>query len=161
MAGGDDPMVPVDVLGVRQLGDQEVVVLLLDPGSGLVVPIAIGPREATAIASAQAGVVPPRPMTHDLLRDVLRATGVELEATCVVALRDGVFYAELSLSNGERVDSRASDAIALAVRTGAPVLCAAEVVARAGVEVVDDAGAREVERFRSFLDGVEPEDFGP
>ncbi|MEG3613697.1 bifunctional nuclease family protein [Isoptericola haloaureus] len=153
-------MVPVEVLGVRQQqNDQEIVVLLLDTSAELAVPIVIGAREASAIAMAQAGVATPRPMTHDLLRDLLTAVGVELDQVEIVALDGGIFFAELVLSNGTRLDSRASDAIALAVRTGSPVLCSAEVVAAAGVEVVDLAQQREVEKFRDFLDHVNPEDF--
>ncbi|WP_425953610.1 bifunctional nuclease family protein [Xylanimonas sp. McL0601] len=164
---GDVPMVPVEVLGVRQQQgggavENEIVVLLLDAAADLAVPIVIGPREASAIAMAQAGLVTPRPMTHDLMRDLLGAVGVELERAEIVALDGGIFFAELVLSNGSRVDSRASDAIALAVRTGSPVLCSAEVVAAAGIEVVDLEQQREVEKFRDFLDHVEPDDFsGP
>jgi bifunctional DNase/RNase len=156
----DAPMVPVEVLGVRQQQhDQEIVVLLLDAAANLAVPIVIGAREASAIAMAQAGLVTPRPMTHDLLRDLLGAVGVELERVEIVALDGGVFFAELVLSNGTRLDSRASDAIALAVRTESPVLCSAEVVAVAGVEVVDVEQQREVEKFRDFLDHVTAADF--
>ncbi|MFC8598841.1 MULTISPECIES: bifunctional nuclease family protein [unclassified Isoptericola] len=153
-------MVPVEVLGVRQQQhDQEIVVLLLDAAANLAVPIVIGAREASAIAMAQAGLVTPRPMTHDLLRDLLGAVGVELERVEIVALDGGVFFAELILSNGTRLDSRASDAIALAVRTGSPVFCSAEVVAVAGVEVVDMEQQREVEKFRDFLDHATAADF--
>ncbi|HWK90859.1 MAG TPA: bifunctional nuclease family protein [Luteimicrobium sp.] len=153
-------MVPVEVLGVRQQQhDQEIVVLLLDAAANLAVPIVIGAREASAIAMAQAGLVTPRPMTHDLLRDLLGAVGVELDRVEIVALDGGVFFAELVLSNGTRLDSRASDAIALAVRTTSPVLCSAEVVAVAGVEVVDVEQQREVERFRDFLDHATAADF--
>lgn len=152
-------MVPVDVLGVRQLPEQEVVVLLLDAVSELVVPISIGAREASAIASAQAGVVPVRPMTHDLLHDVIGALGASVARCEIVRLDGGVFFARVILSTGAAVDSRASDAIALAVRAGAPVVCAAEVIVTAGVEAVDAERAREMERFQRFLDGVEPEDF--
>ncbi|AEG44332.1 hypothetical protein L600_002600000200 [Isoptericola variabilis J7] len=156
----DVPMVPVEVLGVRQQAhDQEIVVLLLDTAADLAVPIVIGAREASAIAMAQAGLVTPRPMTHDLLRDLLGAVGVQLERVEIVALDGGIFFAELVLSNGVRLDSRASDAIALAVRTDSPVLCSAEIIAAAGVEVVDVEQQREVERFRDFLDHVNPEDF--
>ncbi|WP_318244443.1 bifunctional nuclease family protein [Oerskovia merdavium] len=157
------PMVPVEVLGVRQQQGvgQEIVVLLLDPAAELVVPIIIGPREASAIAMAQAHLSAPRPMTHDLLRNVLDALDVELTRVEIVALDDGIFYAEMVLGTGVRVDARASDAIAVAVRTGSPVLCSAEIVALAGVELVDGEQQREMERFRDFLDHVTPEDFGP
>ncbi|NOV99992.1 hypothetical protein HDG68_000868 [Isoptericola chiayiensis] len=158
--GADAPMVPVDVVGVRQQQqDQEIVVLLLDAAAELAVPIVIGAREASAIAMAQAGVATPRPMTHDLLRDLLEAVGVGLDRVEIVALDGGVFFAELVLSTGVRLDSRASDAIALAVRTGSPVLCSAEIVAAAGVEVVDNTQQREMERFRDFLDHATAEDF--
>jgi bifunctional DNase/RNase len=158
--GDDEELVPVEVVGVRQHRlDDEIVVLLLDPAAELLVPILIGPSEASAIASAQAGIVPPRPMTHDLLRDVLAALGVRLVRVEITALTDGVFHAELVLATGTRVDSRASDAIALAVRTGAPVLCSAEVVAIAGVEASNGSAEQEMERFRVFLDKVTPEDF--
>lgn len=159
----DAPMVPVEVLGVRQQqgAGQEIVVLLLDPAAELVVPIIIGPREASAIAMAQAHLTAPRPMTHDLLRDVLEAVHVGLERVEIVALDDGIFFAEMVLSTGVRVDARASDAIAVAVRTESPVLCSAEVVALAGVEIVDPEQQREVAEFRDFLEHVSPEDFGP
>ncbi|WNB84312.1 bifunctional nuclease family protein [Cellulomonas sp. ATA003] len=157
---GDEEMVPVEVVGVRQhLVDDEIVVLLLDPAAELFVPILIGPTEASAIATAQAGIVTPRPMTHDLLRDVLAAVGVGLTRVEITELTDGVFHAALVLGTGARVDSRASDAIALAVRTGSPVLCSAEVVAVAGVEVSTKPAEAELERFREFLDHVTPDDF--
>jgi bifunctional DNase/RNase len=157
---GDEEMVPVEVIGVRQhLVDDEIVVLLLDPAAELFVPILIGPMEASAIATAQAGIVPPRPMTHDLLKSVLVTLGVTLQRVEITDLTDGVFHAALVLGTGARVDSRASDAIALAVRTGSPVMCSAEVVAVAGVEASTKPSEQELERFRRFLDHVSPEDF--
>lgn len=153
-------MVPVEVVGVRQhLVDDEIVVLLLDPAAELFVPILIGPMEASAIATAQAGIVPPRPMTHDLLKSVLSTLGVRLQRVEITELTDGVFHAALVLGTGARVDSRASDAIALAVRTGSPVMCSAEVVAVAGVEASTKPSEQELERFRRFLDQINPEDF--
>ncbi|NKY38841.1 bifunctional nuclease family protein [Cellulomonas septica] len=153
-------MVQVEVVGVRQhLADDEIVVLLLDPESELLVPILIGPTEASAIASAQAGIVPPRPMTHDLLRDVIVAAGSSVAHVEITRLEEGVFHAELVLTTGPRVDSRASDAIALALRFGCPVMCAAEVVAVAGVEVRTTSTEQDLERFRRFLDVVTPDDF--
>lgn len=162
MADDGEALVPVEVIGVRHhLPADELVVLLLEPASSLMVPIVIGPLEGAAIAAAHAGAVPLRPLTHDLLRDVLEATGTTLDHVEITALIDGVFHACLVLSPDRRIDSRASDAIAIALRTGSPVLCTAEVVAMAGVDVSDDGEAQEIERFREFLEGVEPEDFDP
>ncbi|ACQ80353.1 protein of unknown function DUF151 [Beutenbergia cavernae DSM 12333] len=160
----------MDVLGVRvRLPASEVVVLLAERGGQLVVPILIGPREGAAIASAQAGIVPPRPQTHDLLLDVVTILGSSLVEVRVVALREGTFYAELELAGGIVVDSRASDAIALALRAEVPIRCAPDVLATAGIELEeedpDDAdqqerATREIEEFRNFLDHVSAEDFG-
>ena len=98
-------------------------------------------------------------MTHDLLRDVLVTLGVQLHQVEITSLEQGVFHAALVLDGGRRVDSRASDAIALALRFGCPVLCSAEVVAVAGVEVRTTTSEQDLERFRRFLDLVTPEDF--
>ncbi|MFC8192458.1 bifunctional nuclease family protein [Cellulomonas sp. NPDC057328] len=156
----DPELVPVEVVGVRtHLADDEIVVLLLDPDSALLVPILIGPAEASAIASAQAGVVPPRPMTHDLLRDALVAAGAPVVHVEITRLEDGVFHAALVLRGGQRVDSRASDAIAVALRFDCPVLCSAEVVAVAGVEVRPATREEDLAQFREFLDQVSAEDF--
>ncbi|PFG33139.1 bifunctional nuclease family protein [Sanguibacter antarcticus] len=156
----DVPMVPVDVLGVRRRSaNEEIVVLLLDADSELVVPIVVGSREAGAIAMGQAGRSAPRPMPHDVVCSILAAVDVTLDHVEIVTLKDGIFHADLVLSTGARIDSRASDAIALAVRTDAPVLCSAEVVALVGVEVVSVPQEQDIERFRTFLDAVEPDDF--
>ena len=158
-------LVVVQVVGVRRHpAVEEIVVLLLDAESELVVPILIGPTEAGAIAAAQAGVVPPRPMTHDLLRDLLLAAGEQVVGVRITRLEEGVFHAEIELGNGRSVDARASDAIAVALRFGVPVRCSAEIVALAGVEVVvsdepEGDPDEDVERFREFLDQVTPEDF--
>jgi len=155
---GEPDWVPVQVVGVRVVGE-ETVVLLLDGVDGLVVPISVGRAEAAAIATAQAGVVPPRPMTHDLLRDVLEAIGVRLERVEIARLEHGVFHAELVLQDDLRVDSRASDAVALALRCDAQVWCAASVLAQAGVQVQVKASEEDVAQFREFLDHVSADDF--
>ncbi|MBO3090182.1 bifunctional nuclease family protein [Cellulomonas dongxiuzhuiae] len=153
-------MVPVEVVGVRtHLADDEIVVLLLDPDAALLVPILIGPAEASAIAAAQAGIVPPRPMTHDLLRDALVAAGAPVDHVEINGLEDGVFHAALVLVSGRHVDARASDAIAVALRFACPVLCSAEVVALAGVEMRPAASEEDISQFREFLDHVSAEDF--
>lgn len=158
-------MQPLDVVGVRmEMPSNNPIVLLRETGGSRYLPIWVGAVEATAIAYAQQGVVPPRPLTHDLLRDVLDALGASLEQVRITALRDGVFFAVLVFSGGAEVSARPSDAIALALRTGAPILGADDVLTEAGIELPDeDAEAaepeEEVERFREFLDQVSPEDF--
>lgn len=156
----------MDVLGVRaRVPDHEVVVILGERDGPRVVPIVIGPREGAAIASAQAGIVPPRPQTHDLLVAVLRAVGRRVTEARVVDLREGTFYAEVELDNGAVLDSRASDAIAIAVREGCEVLCAEHVVDAAGLLLEEESGSGEVdedeavEQFKEFLEQISPEDF--
>lgn len=134
------------------------IVLLRERGGERYLPIWIGASEAAAIAFAQQGVTPPRPLTHDLLRDVITALGVILNEVQIVKLEDKVFFADLVFSNGVRVSARTSDAIALALRTESPIRVEDEVIDEAGVIVSDDEND-EVERFREFLDTVSPEDF--
>lgn len=134
------------------------IVLLRELEGERFIPIWIGAAEATAIAFAQQGVVPPRPLTHDLMRDVLEATGQQLDEVRIVDMKDGIFYAVLVFATGVEVSARPSDAIALALRTGARVLVADGVLAEAGVAVPAEEDD-EVEKFREFLDHVSPEDF--
>lgn len=139
------------------------IVLLRDRESGRYLPIWVGAVEATAIAYAQQGIVPPRPLTHDLLRDILKALDVTLAEVRITSLQDGVFYALLVFSNGVEVSARPSDAIALALRVDAPIRGAEEVMEAAGIELPDDDEPEDedqVEKFREFLDQVSPEDFG-
>lgn len=155
----------VEVVGVRvEMPSNSPIVLVRGPGD-LLLPIWIGPNEAAAIAMAMQGVTAPRPLTHDLFIATLEQLGAPLRSVRITRLEDGVFYGELVL--GEQgttvVDARPSDAIALALRAGAPVLVADAVLVEAGVPVEEeDAGgdeSEEVERFREFLDHVEPQDF--
>lgn len=156
----DTSLVELDVLGVRRQGtENEVVVLLLDLAGRRLLPIVVGPSEGSAIAVGHAGIKAPRPMTHDLLVSVLGACGGVVTHVEVVRLVEGVFHAAVVLDGGARVDARASDAVALAVRLGCPVLCTPEVLELAAVPVEGDTPADEVARFRTFLDTVTPEDF--
>lgn len=149
----------VDVIGVRvEMPSNHPIVLLREVTGERYLPIWIGAVEATAIAFAQQGVVPPRPLTHDLLKDVLEATGNELTEIRIVEMRDGVFYALLVLASGVEVSARPSDAIALALRTSTRIVCAEEVLDEAGLAVPAEQ-EDEVEKFREFLDHVTPEDF--
>lgn len=150
----------VDVLGVRvEMPSNQPIVLLREADGERYLPIWIGAAEATAIAYVQQGVTPPRPLTHDLLKDVLQAVTRPLTEVRITRLEDGVFFAELHLGDEAVVSARPSDAIALALRTGSPILVSDEVLDEAGV-VIPDEEEDEVERFREFLDQVTPEDFG-
>ncbi|MDP9394409.1 MAG: bifunctional nuclease family protein [Actinomycetota bacterium] len=149
----------LDVVGVRvEMPSNQPIVLLKELTGDRYLPIWIGAGEATAIAFAQQGVVPARPLTHDLLRDVVEALGRELEQVRISDLRDGVFYAELVFSGGVEVSARPSDAIALALRTGSPIFGAETVLDEAGIAIPDEQ-EDEVEKFREFLDQISPEDF--
>ena len=154
-------MQPLDVVGVRvEMPSNQPIVLLREIGGERYLPIWIGAVEATAIAFAQQGVVPARPLTHDLLRDVLAALGAELATIRISALKDGVFFAELVFTSGVEVSARPSDAIALALRTGTPIFGAEAVLDEAGI-IIPDEQEDEVEKFIEFLDQISPEDFGP
>ena len=147
------------VVGVRvELPSNQPIVLLKETAGDRYLPIWIGAVEATAIAFAQQGVVPARPLTHDLLKDVLEATGAALTAVTITDLRDGVYYADLQFASGVTVSARPSDAIALAMRNGTTIYAEESVLAEAGVAIPDEQ-ENEVEEFKRFLDEVSPEDF--
>ena len=152
------------LVGVRvELPTNNPIVLLREAGEQQrVLPIFIGAVEATAIAFALQGVVTQRPMTHDLMRDLLLGLGVGVDRIVITELREGTFYAEIQMTtNGasHAVSSRPSDAIALAARLGSPIYANEEVLDEAAVTVSEDEDEEEVERFREFLEGVNPEDF--
>lgn len=152
-------MQALEVVGVRvEMPSNQPLVLLREVGGDRYLPIWIGAVEATAIAFAQQGVVPPRPLTHDLLKDVLDSLDRSVRKVLITELRDGVFYALLDLGEGVEVSARPSDAIALAMRTGAPILGADDLLDQAGIHVPDEE-EEEVEAFREFLESVSPEDF--
>ena len=118
--------------------EHDVLVVLSEADGPLSLPIVIGPHEGVAIATAQAGMQSPRPGPHDLLLGTLAATGIGLDRVNIVELREGTFLAELVLSNGRRVDSRASDAIAIALRAHVDVWCAEDVLDAAAVVLDED-----------------------
>ena len=149
----------VDVIGVRvEMPSNQPIVLLREVAGDRYLPIWIGAVEATAIAFAQQGVVPPRPLTHDLMKELLSATGNELSEVRITEMKDGVYFALLVFGSGVEVSARPSDSIALALRTGTRIVCADEVLDEAGLAVPDEQ-EDEVEKFREFLDQVSPEDF--
>lgn len=132
-----------------------------------VLPILIGGPEASAIHSALEGIVPPRPLTHDLLVVIIGALGATLTQVVITEVREHTFYAELHLvtaAGEQKLSCRPSDAIALAVRTQCPIFAEEALLDEAAVEAPLDAGDVEEEaildEFRDFLDDINPEDFG-
>jgi bifunctional DNase/RNase len=159
----------MEIVGVRveMPANTPVVVLREGVAPGRMLPILIGSPEAAAIHAAMEGIVPPRPLTHDLMVDVLAALGAQLHHVVVTEVRDHTFYAELHLDTaGGRVvvSSRPSDALALATRTGAEIFATEQLLDEAGVavpeELPDDEEEAILDEFRDFLDEVTPEDFG-
>ncbi|KLO63199.1 MULTISPECIES: bifunctional nuclease family protein [Dermacoccus] len=148
-----------EVSGIRvELPTTSPVLLLRIEGGVTHVPIWIGSPEASMIALFAEGVDSPRPLTHDLVLDVAGAAGRSLERVEITALRDDVYEASLVFDDGGRVDSRASDAVALAMRASVDIFVADAIVDEVGVQVADEQ-EEEVEKFREFLDHVSAEDF--
>ncbi len=149
----------LEVIGVRvEMPTSQPLVLLRELDGDRYLPIWIGAVEAAAIAQAQQGTASPRPLTHELLATVIDALGDDIDEVRIVDVRDGVFFAELVFASGALVSARPSDAIALALRVGASILGAEDVLDQAGIAQDEDEEAQ-VERFREFLESVDPEDF--
>ena len=143
---------------------KQPIVLLKTVDSNKFLPIWIGHPEAAAILMKLQGATTPRPMTHDLLVDMLGELDVRCTQVAVTELRDNTFFASITLQQNGReleVDSRPSDALALAVRTGAPIFAADAVIEESGIEFEgDDVNEEEiVDEFKRFLDRVSAEDF--
>jgi len=151
----------VEVVGVRvEMPSSQPLVLLRDVVAGRLLPIWVAPVEASAIAFGQQGVASPRPLTHDLLKDVIAALSDSLTEVRVTKIVDDTFYADLVFASGKTVSARPSDSIALALRVGARIFVADDVMDEAGIDEPEEQ-EEEVEKFREFLDQVTAEDFGP
>jgi bifunctional DNase/RNase len=145
------------------VGKQPIVLLKTVEGNRFL-PIWIGHPEAASILMKLQGATTPRPMTHDLLCSMLGELEVRCTQIAVTELRENTFYASITLNVGGReleIDSRPSDAIALAVRAGAPIFAADEVIAESAIEFEHEVEDTDdvVEKFKEFLDQVSPEDF--
>ena len=155
-------MIELSLVGVRvELPTNQPIVLLKEHDGERYLPIWIGAMEATAIAFALHGIVTARPMTHDLMKNVLEEIGVHVERIVITELKEGTFYAVIQMAlNGTRyeISSRPSDAIALAVRVNVPIFANDDVLTEASIVIRDDE-EQEVQKFREFLDQVSPEDF--
>jgi len=160
-------MVEMHLAAVRVELPTNTPILLLQEAGGArrTLPIYIGTAEATAIAYALQGVVTPRPMTHDLMRDLLVELGAVVECVVITELRDSTYFAEVRMLLGGQhhaVSARPSDAIALAARVQAPIYAEDALLDAEGVVLPADDEAEDedlVVQFREFIEGVRPEDF--
>lgn len=143
-----------------------MVLLQESQGTQRLLPILIGGAEASAIHYALEGVLPPRPLTHDLFVSVMQTLGGQLDHVLVTEVRDHTFYAELHLTTPDGpkvVSSRPSDAIALAVRCGAPLFASEELLDEVGqlpAPEPEDEAEEIIDEFKDFIEHVNPEDFG-
>jgi uncharacterized protein len=164
-------LVQVEVVGVRiEMPSNQPIVLLKEIDGSRFLPIWVGAVEATAIAFAQQGLEAQRPLTHDLIQNLLDRVDVTLTSVHITEIKDGVFYAELLLRDGdgalEPLSARPSDAIAIALRTKSNIMVSSDLLDEIGIDIpeqianeVSAAGDQELEAFREFLDGINPEDF--
>ncbi|HET6953732.1 MAG TPA: bifunctional nuclease family protein [Acidimicrobiales bacterium] len=161
----------VDLIGLHLEASSGTPLILLreQDAPHRVLPIVVGGTEAAAIALALGDEPPRRPVTHDLMAALVESLGAHVDRVEVTELRDGAFHAELAMdgpTGAHRLDSRPSDAIALAVRVDAPLFVSEAVLDEAGAvlteELDEESIEEEVARFRSFLDEVETaESFEP
>ena len=158
----DYRLIEMTLEGVRiEFPSQRPIILLREQNGNRYLPIWVGAFEASAIALELSNIKTPRPMTHDLIINILKNLDVSIDAIEVCDLRDNTFYAYLNLKYLKnkiiKVDSRPSDAIAIAVREKCKILTAEHVLNQAGLQIqtIED----EVKKFRNFLDNVSPEDF--
>ena len=182
--------IPVEVVGVRvEMPSNQPIILLREIGGIRYLPIWVGAVEATAIAFAQQGVTPPRPLTHDLMLDLMKSFEATLQKVAITEMVDGIFIAELEFFGGKSISARPSDALTLAIKSEVPILVDEDLFAQAGIEIPEsdrptgylmdsdgsieaiseheEGGAAssaplsegEVERFREFLDQINPDDF--
>jgi bifunctional DNase/RNase len=143
-------VIELQLVGVRvELPTNQPIVLLKEREGERYLPIWIGAVEATAIALGMQGIETARPMTHDLMRDLLTGLGVTVQRIVITELREGTFYAEIQMSsNGDSVSvsSRPSDALALAVRMNLEIFANEDVIEEASIAVKDDQDEEEVQK---------------
>lgn len=149
----------VKVVGLEQQTLNPVVIITDTDETGYI-PILIGPSEAYAISQGLEGQKLPRPMTHDLLQNVVEALGAQVNRIVIHDLREETYYARIYFDTPQGeidLDARPSDAIALALRTEAPIYISEELAQRAVIS--NRSEDEEMEEFRRFLEHISPEDF--
>jgi uncharacterized protein len=156
-------MIEMKVAGIAlDATTRSPLVLLKDGLERRALPIFIGQDQAKAIIAALEQQKPVRPLTHDLIVNLLEICNMQLDRVIIHALQDNTFYAILCLSNGEikkEIDCRPSDAIAIALRTGTAIWVMEEVIADASIPVDREADEEERKAFREFISNLRPEDF--
>jgi uncharacterized protein len=171
------PFISMEVVGVRiEMPSNQPIVLLKEIDGDRFIPIWVGATEATSIAFAQQGINPSRPLSHDLMCDILHTLDATLLAVQITHLRDGVFFATLQIRTSEdaalAISARPSDAIALALRSQSNILASRELLEQVGIEIPErliqemdekgqpiDVANADLDAFRDFLDQINPEDF--
>lgn len=155
-------MIEMKVAGIAlDAATRNPIVLLRDGTERRALPIYIGQDQARAIITVLEGHKPPRPLTHDLMINIMDVLGGELERIIIHSLQDNTFYAVLVIKQGEvrrEIDARPSDAISLALRTNAPIWVMEEVIADASIPVDRDADEEERRAFRDFVSKLKPDD---
>ena len=158
----------MELVGVRVEvpANTPVVILREQNGTQRLLPIVIGTPEASSIHAALEGIESPRPLTHDLLVEILGKLETTLQRIVVTDIREHIFYAELHLLTMGRelvVSCRPSDAIAIAVRTGSPIFATEGLLLQAGqqpVQIAEESVEEAIiDEFRDFLDDLDPDDF--
>ncbi len=138
------------------------IVVLRDPESGLAIPIWIGILEANSIATVLEGTEMPRPMTHDLMKSILEGTGTTVRNVEITEIRDNTYYAAIRLEGKGgpiTIDSRPSDAIALALRCGAPIRVSEAVIAQSSMSGSTEIAAGDKDKWTELLEKMDPEQF--
>ncbi|MEO8294981.1 MAG: bifunctional nuclease family protein [Gemmatimonadota bacterium] len=149
-------------LGLDRASNSPVVILREKDGER-VLPIWIGPAEASAIAMEMQGVKAQRPMTHDLLKQVIVGLGAELRRVTIRDVKENTYFAELLMSREDHVfqlDARPSDSIALALRLHSPIFASEQLLDQRTVEAPEGDGTLEAERLKNYLEKMDPQDFG-
>lgn len=156
-------MIEMNVAGIALDASSKIpIVMLKDASERRALPIWIGQNEAKAILSVLEGQTPPRPMTHDLFSNFLQEWEFELDKIVIHGLEDSTFFAVIFFRQDDivkQIDSRPSDAIALALRFDAPIWVMEEVIADASLPLDQDADQREQEKFKQFIEKISPSDF--
>lgn len=147
----NDNKIEMDVMGITysQIQQDAYALLLKQHQGDLCIPIVVGVSEAQSILSRLENIIPPRPLTHDLMLSLFHAFGISLDEVLIYKFSEGVFMSRLKLSNNEHnleLDSRTSDAVALALRTNAPIYTTQEVLDKTGFTLKDDEKAKRAKR---------------